>query len=276
MIDGLLFEYAYARICAGLSQRPDDRLWLQLRAARSVAALLDLVRGSVAAPTVSGIPVNGDGDVIEHALRQQLRAQIDEVASWMPELWRDAVRFTRHLIILPALAHLLTDEAAPQWIAEDPELGAYALASRAERETAIAAGPLAWIVAAGDDAGTRAELRHFPAARSRTRHSDPQHCALLAWRSEWHGLWPDTSVETAAALRRVEDLVECHLQTFGALAVADTTAARQVLAATLAAWVHRYPAHPAAAFAYLAVIALDFERLRAEFVHRARPLQALA
>ena len=52
--------------------------------ARSVAALLDLVRGSVAAPTVSGIPVNGDGDVIEHALRQQLRAQIDEVASWCP------------------------------------------------------------------------------------------------------------------------------------------------------------------------------------------------
>ena len=194
----------------------------------------------------------------------------------VPELWRDAVRFTRHLIILPALAHLLTDEAAPQWIAEDPELGAYALASRAERETAIAAGPLAWIVAAGDDAGTRAELRHFPAARSRTRHSDPQHCALLAWRSEWHGLWPGTvggnrgRIEARRGSRRVPPA------TFGALAVDDTAAARQVLAATLAAWVHRYPAHPAAAFAYLAVIALDFERLRAEFVHRARPLQALA
>ncbi len=46
---------------------------------------------SIAAATVSGIPVTGDGDAIELAFRQQWRTRVDEVAGWSPEPWRDAV-----------------------------------------------------------------------------------------------------------------------------------------------------------------------------------------
>ncbi len=85
MIGGLSLEYAQARIAARLAQRPDERLWQHVRSARSVPALLDTVRGSIAAATVSGIPVTGDGDAIELAFRQQWRTRVDEVAAWSPE-----------------------------------------------------------------------------------------------------------------------------------------------------------------------------------------------
>jgi hypothetical protein len=148
MINGLSLEYTQARIGARLAQRPDERLWQQVRSARSVAALLETVRASVAAPTVSGIPVTGDGDAIELNFRQQWRTRVDEVAGWSPERWRDAVAYMRFLGDLPALVHLLSDEGAPRWVSADPELARYAFTTPADRRTALATGPLAPVAAA--------------------------------------------------------------------------------------------------------------------------------
>ena len=64
MISGLTFDYAHARVAARLAQRPDERLWTQLRSSRSVPALLEAVRASSAASTVSGVPVAGDADAM--------------------------------------------------------------------------------------------------------------------------------------------------------------------------------------------------------------------
>ena len=136
MISGLSLEYAHARVAARLAQRPDERLWQQVHSARTVTALLETVRGSTAAPIVSGIPVTGDGDAIEHAFRQQWRTRVDEVAGWSPERWQHAVGFMRFLSDLPALVHLLSDERPPRWLASDPELARYALGTPAERRTA--------------------------------------------------------------------------------------------------------------------------------------------
>ena len=61
MISELTFDYAHARVAARLAQRPDERLWTQLRSSRSVPALLEAVRASSAASTVSGVPPTGDG-----------------------------------------------------------------------------------------------------------------------------------------------------------------------------------------------------------------------
>jgi hypothetical protein len=273
MIEGLTFEYAHARIGAGLSHRPGDRLWLQLRAARSVAALLDLVRASPTAPWVSGIPVSGDGDVIEDALRQQLRARIGEVASWAPEPWRSAVLYTRELIALPALMHLRTAEPPPRWIALDPDLARYALADRMQRRVAIAAGPLAALANALDQADD-ASTWHVQAITARGR--DPLHLALRTWLNAWQENWPAISLDAAAGLRRVVRAVELHVGRFGSLQPEDTAPARQTLAATLVTLIHRFAAQPAELFAYLAVFALDLERLRAEFMRCARSVQAAA
>jgi hypothetical protein len=58
---------------------------------------------------------------------------------------------------------------------------------------------------------------------------------------------------------------------FGTLPLTEAPNARQSLAARLAAHVRRAALQPSALFAYLALFALDLERLQGEFVLRARP-----
>ena len=126
---------------ARLSQRPDDRLWTQLRSSRSVSALLEVVRASNAASLVSGIPAAGSADDVELAFRQQLRTRIAEVAAWSPSEWRPALLYTRHLVDLPALQHLLSDEPPPRWIAVDPALAALARPERIAALVGLAGAP---------------------------------------------------------------------------------------------------------------------------------------
>ncbi|HQR21599.1 MAG TPA: hypothetical protein PLE54_16685 [Burkholderiaceae bacterium] len=273
MIDGLSLEYAYARVCASLGDRPDDRLWQQLHSSRTVPALLELMRGSPAAECVSGIPVGASGDVIELAFRQKLRSRIDEVAAWSPPEWRAALQYTRHLADLPALMHLLTDEPPPAWVAADLELGPYALDALSERRAALTSGPFARLAEAALEEPALAPVL---ARLARGGAAATLHRVLAAWSNQWRARWPTVSDDIAAGLQRVAQLLESHLRRFGAVAVADAHAARQALSASMAALVRRHPAQPAALFAYLAVFALDLERLRGEFVRRVYPVGAVS
>ena len=275
MIAGLTLEYACARAAARMAQRPDERLWQQARSARSVPALLDAVRSSAAAPLVSGIPATGDADAIELAFRQQLRTRIDEVAAWSPECWRDSIRYARHLADLPALLGLLSDEPPPRWIVNDPELGRYAAANRAQREAALQAGPLAAIAnAVGEAEGTERGAEPMARALRRLRAGHAVHRALAAWETEWRARWPRAPDEVVEGLNRLVQAVRAHLLRFGAVPVDDAASARQSLATRLTAFVHRAATQPVALFAYLALFALDVERLRGEFVVRARRIGA--
>lgn len=271
MIAGLTFDYAFARVAARLAQRPDERLWLQTRSARSVSALLEAVRTSPAASTVSGIPPTGDPEVIELAFRQQLRTRVDEVAAWSPDAWQAAVQYVRHLVDLPAVMRLMQDERPPRWIANDPVLASYSQDSLAERHRAILAGPLAPVASAIQDeplAHTAVE----PLARAllRIRSGPVVHRALSAWESAWRARWPRTTDDDRAALEDLVRVTRRHVLHFGTLKPEDTAAARQNLAVRLMALLHRASSQPAALFAYLALFALDLERLRGEFVTRAR------
>jgi hypothetical protein len=270
MIDGLSFEYAHARVAARLAQRPDERLWAQLRSSRSVPALLEVVRASPAASTVSGVPASGDADAIELAFRQQLRTRIAEVAGWAPLAWHGALAYTRHLLDLPAVLHLLGDELPPRWIAADPALAPYAIASTSQRRAALAAGPIGSLVAAYERDAERRPSSASPARAPRMRAGAALHRLVGAWLVEWQRLWPRTSADERASLEAVIDLVRAHLLRFASLSVEDAAAARHALAARLALAVRRHVARPAALVGYLALVAVDLERLRGEFVLRAR------
>jgi hypothetical protein len=275
MIAELSFEYAHARVAARLAQRPDERLWAQLRSSRSVPALLEAVRASPAASTVSGVPASGDADAIELAFRQQLRTRIGEVADWSPLAWREALSYTRHLVDLPAVLHLLGDEAPPRWIAADPALARYALASSSQRRAALAAGPLGSLLAAhAHDSDPRRSSETLARGLRRLRAGAALHGLLAAWLAEWRRRWPRTGADERASLDRVVDLVRAHLLRFASLPADDTAGARQALGARLATAVRRNVAQPAALFAYLALFAIDLERLRGEFVLRARPVES--
>jgi hypothetical protein len=255
-----------------MSQRPDERLWQKARSARSVAALLDAVRSSAATAMVSGIPAAGDADAIELAFRQQLRTRIDEVASWCPDEWCGVVRYTRHLPDLPALVGLLADEPPPRWVADDPALAPYAAATLAGREAALAGGPLAPLAAAVRAAGDTDRGHDEPMGRAlrRLRAGPALHRALAAWESEWRAGWPRASEDVTEDLNRLVQAIRTHQIRFGAVALDDAAATRQALAARLASFVHRAAVQPVALLAYLTLFALDIERLRGEFVVRAR------
>lgn len=273
MISGLTLEYANARVGARLGQRPDERLWLQLRSARRVPALLEAMRASSAASMVSGVPAGGDADEVELAFRQQLRTRIAEVAAWSPAVWRPAVLYTAHLVDLPALVRLLGDERPPRWIAADPVLAPYALATLAQRRAALSGSPLGALVAAieREAAVPHAGRRPTP-GWPRLRIPTALHPLVLAWHAAWRARWPAMDAEHRTELEQVVKTIRVHLQRFPSITTDAAAAERATLAGRLATAVRRHAARPAALFAYLALLALDLERLRGEFVTRARPV----
>jgi hypothetical protein len=264
MTIGVTIEYAHARASARLSQRPDERMWQRLRASRSVAAQLEAVRASPAAAFVSGIAVAGTIDAMELAFRQQFRRLVAELANWAPDGWKPAIAFVSHLVDLPALLRVAGD-IPPAWMTNDPELAAFARRDSLERRTALSA-QLPWLVAA------MAETEKAPVGTLAAR----PHPALRAWERRWRALWPACNAEEHANLDQLVRIIERHLLRFGSLAVEDAGDARLKLAAELTSLLRRTAAQPAALFAWLALLALDLERLRGEFVARAATDQGLA
>jgi len=259
-------EYGYARLSARLASRPDERLWRQLRSARSLQAAIDAVRGSAAAPYVAGIAMLGTIDGIELAFRQHLRARIHEVVNWAPQAWRAALRWTEVLVDLPAIRHLLGEAPLPRWLRDDPHLAAYAEGDRIARRARLSEGPLAPLVAALS--------RHDGTARAgrRGRRGDRLHPLLHAWQAQWRQRWPSCSAEQGSALQLLVRTVDAHLAAFASLPTEDTAASRERLGERMRRQLHDAAAQPAALFAYLMLVALDLERLRGEFVLRAAGL----
>lgn len=255
MIAGLPLDYTHARVCARLAQRPDERVWQQARSARSAAALLEALRASPAAATVSGIEPRAAPDSIERAFRQRLRHLIGEVARWAPQPWQDAVLWTRHLIDLPALAQLLGGAPAAPWMLADPALAELARTAPAQRRALLADGEL----------GAVARALAAPAEAA----PSGLHVALAAWRDAWRARWPHCPAEERRALELLARDVERHLARFAAVPVELAHEARGALAARALRWLHRHPAQPVALFAYLLLAATDLERLRGEFAVRA-------
>lgn len=260
-------DYGYARVAARLASRPDEKLWRQLRSARSLQAAVDAVRSSPAAPYVAGVGLRGAIDDIELGFRQHLRARIRELTGWAPQAWRPALRWTETLVDLPALQHLLGDDPVPRWVRSDPHLSEYAAEDRLTRRSRLAQGALAPLLA---------DLTPQPQAKpaSTRRSHGALHALLGAWQAQWQHRWPRCSDEQRSALLLLLRTVRSHVAAFGALPVETTGAARERLAERVRRQLHDSAAQPAAFFAYLVLVALDVEQLRGELALRAagRPL----
>ena len=128
------------------------------------------------------------------------------------------------------------------------------------------------MVAAERSAEARGPVEPIARGLRRLRAGGTLHRLLAAWETEWRRLWPPLDDEGRLLLDGVVEHVRSHLLRFAALPVDDAVGARQALGARLATAVRRSASQPAALFAYLALFAVDLERLRGEFMLRARPV----
>src|SRR5512143_1743399 len=238
-------EYAQARLSSRFGERADEVAWRKLEHVREFATLVDVARNSVLRIWIGGISAVSTPHEIESALREHWRAHVAEVARWMPESWRDAVLWCAVAPDLSVVAHLARGHRSLRWMRED----------RVYRDL-VDAGPGA----------CPATLGTGPLAPLAAGWSDPGRIVAL-WRGEWERRAPaDGDPALRAELGRA---LAAHLATFHDPAVKDGWPLRRSLQARLTLLFRRAMLDPVAAFAYLALIALDLERLRGELLRRA-------
>jgi hypothetical protein len=224
------FELAHARVGARLGARPTEALWQRIEAARGLAAVLELARGGALAPWVEGIGPASPLHAVECTLRRHWRARVAELASWMPPRWQAALRECALLADLPLVQHLARGGGAPAWI---------------------------------DEADADGTLRR----RAEVHRAAPER-VLRAWIAAWRVLLPRGPAR-AAIEAQLLPLLEHHAAALAEPGPADGWALRRALQQRLLALRRRALVEPLAVFAYLGLVALEYERLRGELVARA-------
>ncbi len=242
MIDAGSLEYAHARLGARYGTRADELVWRRLAMIRDLGAFLDAARTSALGAWVTAIRPDSNVHAIELALRAHWRERIAAIAAWMPPEWRPAIEWCGLWPDLPVLQHLARGGVAPSWLRDDP----LAAALRDGRP-------------AGHDAGAATLLTAGKAA--------PERMATL-----WHEAWLQRLPVQGSApslLTEFAGVMKAHAIRFRDPLQTDGWALRRALHARLAQLFRRATLDPTAAFIFLALSALEGERLRGELVRRA-------
>ena len=241
------FGYAQARIQARYGERPPELAWQQLDGAADFALYLEHARATPLRPWVANLSPSTPVHELESRLRAGLQALVEEVAGWLPRAWRPAARWAGLLAGLPVAQQLAGGAGVLPWMRSDDSL-APLLAARRE-------GP------GGRFAG-------LPTPLQRACGQDPT-WLLDAWLESWRALWPPMGQGERRALEGLAQLLRSHLLGFARVPVADAWEARRALQRKLQQRFRRSAFEPTAVFVYLALVALDLERLRAALVGRA-------
>ena len=239
-------EYAHARLWARYGNRPDELAWRRIEHVRAADALLDAARASALSLWMTGIGVHSTSHEIERVLRGHWRDLVAEVSAWMPADWQSAVRWCALLVDLPVLQHLARGGAAPPWLQDDPiyrDLGERGLSGygAATADKVLAPLAAAW--------------------------ADPDRIGAL-WLAEWRRRIPASHRADTTILEETSRALGAHLAAFRDRRVRDGTPLRRALQARLALLFRRAVVDPSAAFIFLALCALDLERLRGEILRR--------
>jgi hypothetical protein len=240
MIEAGSLEYAHARLCARFGDRPDELAWRRIEMIRELDAMLEAARSSPLAAWIAQIGPGADAHAVELALRAHWRARVVAIAAWMPPAWCASIEWCALLVELPMLQHLARGGAAPHgW-----------------RDV-----PLPAALADGDTRRKEGAASLLAAARA-----DPDRVASI-WRAEWNRRLPVRRGRSPLLGETVRLLAE-HVSAFREPSRVDGWALRRALHARLSQLFRRATLDPAAAFIFLALSALDFERLRGEILRR--------
>lgn len=243
------FAYAQARMQARYGERTPELAWQQLEGVADFALYLEHARTTPLRRWVANLTPTTPVHELESRLRAGMRALIDEVAGWLPREWGPAVRWAVQLACLPVAQHLVRGAEVQPWMRSDDSLAAM-----------LAAGPEGAGGADGRLAGVPAHL---------LQASGQGGWLLDAWLEAWRALWPSMGRRERGSLEGVAQVMRAHLLGFARVPVERAWQARRALQQTLQLLFRRTAFEPAAAFIYLALVALDLERLRAALVGRA-------
>ena len=241
------FAYAQARLQARYGMRPGEADWSHFASTADLGALLQVLRGSPLARWIDRLGPRPDVHALERHLRGEWAHDVDDVAAWQPESWRDGIRWLRWIAYVPALQKLARGGRAPAWMRDDPVLGPVVAREPRERAVALKSTELAPLAAG----------------------FAPPHDVAGAWRKHWRALWParhpgraplDAMLGMLAAQRqKLEDLPDN----------ATSTESFATLERRLQSMFRRFPLGPAASVAYLGLLALDLRRMRGALATRA-------
>lgn len=234
------FAYAQVRLQANHARFPDENGWRRLEATTSPGHLLNSLRNGPMRPWVLAIDTQMDPHRLEQTVRNLLREHIDAVASWQPREWQAAVHWSRTLLDLPALEHLVSQPTVPHWIRRDPTLRPYALDNPGLRLQALADSEYAPML--------DARLQGEPLTRG--------------WVEHWRSLWPPTSATERGPLEALVRWLSDQRVLLGSGQLHESRPARHRLLDALVPAFRRHSFQPAAAFLHLTIAAVHLERLR--------------
>lgn len=246
-------ELAHARISARYGRRADATTWPRLEPIRAWPAFVDAARKSSLGHWLSALDARSDSHDVERALRGHWRDEVGEVAAWMTGEWHEAVLWWSTWVDLPVLEYLARGEPVLAWMAHDP-IYRRLTASDTDVEHADPAS-----------ADAQRSSRLLAGLRDSGGQAD---AALAHWCDLWRALMPAAQSHEPLQLE-LRRILHDHLTGFAASELRDGWPLRHALAERLAMLFRRALLEPASAFIYLALTALDFERLRGELVRRA-------
>lgn len=255
MIEVGSLDYALARMQSRLGRRPGEAVWTAIEHAREADALIEFARDTSLAAPLAHLGASRAIHEVEARLRAEWRAQVEELALWMPADWRAAIAWCAWLPELAWLAHWAEGRPQSEWMRADPLRRA--LIDAAEETGAI-----------GLPAG-------HPAAPLAAALAEPEQLPH-AWAAEFRRCLP-AAARRSAELAPLAKLVDQYLGRSVLSAGRDALLARRHFEARLVALFRRHALEPLAAFAWLALAALDLDRLRGELALRiALPTRSFA
>ena len=240
-------EYAQARLSSRYGERPDEAAWMRIEHVRALPALLDAIRATSLGRWTPGIGTHSTPHEIDRALRARWRGLAAEVASWMPVEWEPAVRWCAVVVDLPLLQHLARGGAAPEWMREDAFYADVLGRGSTRAATPPPGSAIAPLAAAWGEP-----------------HRIGDH-----WLAHWRRQLPAARGFDPALIEALVGALRAHLAGFRDRTLVDGWPLRRAFERELALQFRRAILDPAAAFVYLALAALDAERLRGELARRA-------
>jgi len=238
-------EYALTRVQSQYGSRLGMSEWRRLEASHDLGQYLEAARSSIFGPWVSSLDRGRDAHVIERTLRGAWRSYVGTVAAWHPRRWQPWLTWLEWLPTLGLIARLEHAGPVPAWLLADPILGAAARGASAEWTAAVK--------------GTALEFFE-PAITGRVPLAE-------LWLSRWRELQPPVEAFTEQLLAAITRAVQEHARRL-AVEGANGVALRDQLRVRLSKLFRAAAGTVVATLCHLALMALDFERLRGGLVNR--------